>query len=36
VERVKAISRNAAAERDAYRPELVEDEPRYLRRLKLV
>jgi len=38
VERVKAISRNAtaAAERDAYRPELVEDEPRYLRRQKPV
>jgi len=35
VERVKAISRNAA-ERDAYRPELVEDEPRYLRRQKPV
>jgi len=31
VERVKSISRNAA-ERDLYRPELVEDEPRYLRR----
>jgi len=36
VERVKAISRNAAAERDTYRPELVEDEPRYLRRQKPV
>ena len=36
MERVKAISRNAAAERDAYRPELVEDEPRYLRRQKPV
>jgi len=36
VERVKAISRNAAAEREAYRPELVEDEPRYLRRQKPV
>jgi cell division protein FtsQ len=38
VERVKAIQRNAAAaaERDAYRPELVEDEPRYLRRQKPV
>ena len=35
MERVKAISRNAA-ERDAYRPELVEDEPRYLRRQKPV
>jgi len=35
VERVKAISRNAA-EREAYRPELVEDEPRYLRRQKPV
>ena len=36
MERVKAISRNAAAEREAYRPELVEDEPRYLRRQKPV
>ena len=36
MERVKAISRTAAAERDAYRPELVEDEPRYLRRQKPV
>jgi len=38
VERVKAIQRGAAAaaERDAYRPELVEDEPRYLRRQKPV
>ena len=36
MERVKAISRNAAAERDTYRPELVEDEPRYLRRQKPV
>jgi cell division protein FtsQ len=38
VERVKAVQRNAtaAAERDTYRPELVEDEPRYLRRQKPV
>jgi len=38
VERVKTIQRgaSAAAERDAYRPELVEDEPRYLRRQKPV
>ena len=38
MERVKAIQRgaSAAAERDAYRPELVEDEPRYLRRQKPV
>jgi len=38
VERVKAIQRNAtaAAEREAYRPEVVEDEPRYLRRQKPV
>ena len=36
MERVKAISRNGAAEREAYRPELVEDEPRYLRRQKPV
>jgi len=38
VERVKDIRRGAtaAAERDAYRPELVEDEPRYLRRQKPV
>ena len=38
MERVKAIQRGAAAaaERDAYRPELVEDEPRYLRRQKPV
>jgi len=39
VERVKAIQRNAtaAAEADAYRPELIaDDEPRYLRRQKPV
>ena len=37
MERVKAISRNAtAAERESYRPELVEDEPRYLRRQRPV
>ena len=38
MDRVKAIRRGAtaAAERDAYRPELVEDEPRYLRRQKPV
>lgn len=37
MERVKALPRNAsAADRDAYRPELVEDEPRYLRRQKPV
>ena len=37
MERVKAIPRNAAAaDRDTYRPELVEDEPRYLRRQKPV
>ncbi len=39
MERVKAIQRNAsaAAEADAYRPELIaEDEPRYLRRQKPV
>jgi len=39
LERVKAIQRNAtaAAEADAYRPELIaEDEPRYLRRQKPV
>jgi cell division protein FtsQ len=38
LERVKAIQRNAAAaDADAYRPELIaEDEPRYLRRQKPV
>jgi cell division protein FtsQ len=36
VERVKALPRNATAETEAYRPELVEDEPRYLRRQKPV
>jgi cell division protein FtsQ len=37
VERVKAIQRNTtAAERETYRPELIEDEPRYLRRQKPV
>lgn len=37
MERVKALSRNAtAADRESYRPELVEDEPRYLRRQKPV
>ena len=35
--RVKAIERNAAAaDSETYRPELVEDEPRYLRRQKPV
>jgi cell division protein FtsQ len=37
VERVKALPRNAtAADQETYRPELVEDEPRYLRRQKPV
>ncbi|MBS1841264.1 MAG: FtsQ-type POTRA domain-containing protein [Acidobacteria bacterium] len=38
MERVKAIQRNAtaAADSDNFRPELVEDEPRYLRRQKPV
>ena len=37
MERVKAIERNAAAAAsEAYRPELVDDEPRYLRRQKPV
>jgi len=38
VERVKAMQRNAtaAADSETYRPELVEDEPRYLRRQKPV
>jgi cell division protein FtsQ len=38
VERVKAIQRNATATADSdnFRPELVEDEPRYLRRQKPV
>ncbi len=37
MERVKAMQRNAsAANPDTYRPELVEDEPRYLRRQKPV
>ena len=36
MERVKALPRNATAETEAYRPELVEDEPRYLRRQKPV
>lgn len=37
MERVKAIQRNAAAEADNYRPELLaEEEPRYLRRQKPV
>jgi cell division protein FtsQ len=37
VERVKALPRNAAAaDPETYRPELVEDEPRYLRRQKPV
>ena len=39
MERVKVIQRNAtaAAEADAYRPELIaDDEPRYLRRQKPV
>ena len=38
MERLKAIERNAtaAADSEAYRPELVEEEPRYLRRQKPV
>jgi cell division protein FtsQ len=37
LERVKAIQRNAAADADSYRPELLaDDEPRYLRRQKPV
>ena len=38
MERLKAMQRNAtaAADSDTYRPELVEDEPRYLRRQKPV
>ena len=37
MERVKAMRRNAAAEADSYRPELIaDDEPRYLRRQKPV
>jgi cell division protein FtsQ len=36
VERVKALPRSATADRETYRPELVEDEPRYLRRQKPV
>ena len=37
MERVKALQRHAAAEADAYRPELIaDDEPRYLRRQKPV
>jgi cell division protein FtsQ len=37
LERVKAIQRNASAEADSYRPELIaDDEPRYLRRQKPV
>jgi cell division protein FtsQ len=38
LERVKAMQRNATAatDPDTYRPELVEDEPRYLRRQKPV
>jgi len=37
LERVKAMQRNAAAEADGYRPELIaDDEPRYLRRQKPV
>ena len=36
MERVKALPRNATADPDSYRPELVEDEPRYLRRQKPV
>lgn len=38
MERVKAMQRNAtaAADPETYRPELVEDEPRYLRRQKPV
>jgi cell division protein FtsQ len=37
LERVKALQRHAAAEADAYRPELIaDDEPRYLRRQKPV
>ena len=35
MERVKTMSRNAAADSDSYRPDLLhEDEPRYLRRQK--
>ena len=35
MERVKAMHRNAAADADSYRPELIaDDEPRYLRRQK--
>jgi len=37
LERVKAMHRNAAADTDSYRPELIaDDEPRYLRRQKPV
>jgi cell division protein FtsQ len=37
LERVKTMSRNAAADSDSYRPDLLhEDEPRYLRRQKPV
>jgi cell division protein FtsQ len=37
LERVKPMQRNATAEADAYRPELIaDDEPRYLRRQKPV
>jgi len=37
LERVKAMHRNAAADADSYRPELIaDDEPRYLRRQKPV
>ena len=36
MERVKAIQRNATAADSDFRPELVEDEPRYLRRQKPV
>ena len=36
MERVKAMQRNAAAADTDFRPELVEDEPRYLRRQKPV
>ena len=37
MERVKTMSRNAAADSDSYRPDLLhEDEPRYLRRQKPV
>ncbi len=37
MERVKAMHRNAAADADSYRPELIaDDEPRYLRRQKPV